>query len=61
MMIKKTCNMLCFKKNVCAIFLKCFPKDDEPSLFENCLKRRMKACEKKGCILVSIGLGSKLK
>jgi hypothetical protein len=53
--------MLCFKKNVCAIFLKCFPKDDEPSLFENCLKRRMKACEKKGCILVSIGLGSKLK
>ncbi len=63
MMIKKTCNILCIKKNVYANFLKCFPKDDEPPFFENCLKRGMQACaiRKKSYILVSIGLGSKLE
>jgi hypothetical protein len=63
MVINKTCNILCLKKNVCAIFSKCFPKDDEPLSLKIVWKEGCKhvLLRKKGCILVSIGLGSKLK
>jgi hypothetical protein len=40
MMIKKTYNILCLKKKVCAIFLKCFPKDDEPFLKKRLFEKK---------------------